>query len=132
MDPYEPERREFVRVKVEVPVRYMFLCKTIRDPEMERIYEGTTSNIGAGGILLVGQIPKLEYIPEMLLQHIVLGLNIFLPQLQEPIKALARVSWVETIDEQTRKGGMGLRFRDIPLADRDKIFRFVIAAQMKN
>lgn len=128
--PYEQERREFIRVNLEIPVRYKFLSKTRQDKEMEGIYEGTTSNIGGGGLLLHGKIPVLEWIPELLMQKLMLGLNMMLPAQEDPIKVLTRVAWIETIEAGTHRCAMGLMFRELTTQDRDRIFRFVIKAQI--
>lgn len=128
--PYEQERREFVRVKLEVPVRYKFLAKDRTEPELGHVYEGTTWNISGGGLLLSGRIPVLSWLPDLLLQKVLIGVNVLLPGSDAPIKALARVAWVETIDEGTQRCGIGLKFREITTADRDMIFQFVIRSQM--
>ena len=128
--PYEQERREFVRVRVQIPVRYKYLCKTRNEQEMEEVYEGTTTNLGGGGLLLLGRVPKVDWIPELLMQKIVIGVNLLLPQDEMPIKALTRVAWVETFDETTMKCNMGLKFKEITQADKDRIFKFVIKVQM--
>lgn len=128
--PYEQERREFVRVKLEVPVRYKFLAKERSEPEFEHVYEGTTWNISGGGLLLAGRIPVFSWLPDLLLSKILIGVNILLPGTDNPIKALARVAWIETIDEGTQRCGIGLKFREITTADRDQIFQFVIRSQM--
>lgn len=130
MLPYEQERREFVRVRVQIPVRYKFLSKTRSDKEMEEVYEGTTTNLGGGGLLLLGRIPVVDWIPELLMQKIVIGVNLLLPQDEAPIKALTRVAWVETFDEQTMKCNLGLKFKEITQSDKDRIFKFVIKVQM--
>lgn len=128
--PYEQERREFVRVKLEVPVRYKFLAKERIEPELDHVYEGTTWNISGGGLLLAGRIPVFTWLPDLLLSKILIGVNILLPGTDTPIKALARVAWIETIDEGTKRCGIGLKFREITTADRDQIFQFVIRSQM--
>lgn len=128
--PNEQERREFVRVRVQIPVRYKFLSKTRTGVEMDDVYEGVTTNVGGGGLLLLGRIPVVDWIPELLMQKIVLGVNLLLPHDEAPIKALTRVAWVETFDESTKKCNLGLRFKEITQADKDRIFKFVIKVQM--
>ena len=128
--PYEQERREFVRVKLEVPVRYKFLCRERTEPDFDRVYEGTSWNISGGGLLLAGRIPVYGWIPELLLQKIMVGVNILLPGQDDPIKALAKVAWIESIEEATQRCGIGLKFREITTHDRDNIFQFVIRSQM--
>ena len=128
--PYEQERREFVRVRTQIPVRYKFLSKTRQDTAMDEVYEGTTTNLGGGGLLLLGRVPVLDWISELLMQKIVIGVNLLLPQDDQPIKALTRVAWVETFDEVTMKCNLGLKFKEVTQADKDRIFKFVIKVQM--
>ncbi|NUN49932.1 MAG: PilZ domain-containing protein [Candidatus Brocadiae bacterium] len=128
--PLDQERREFVRVRVQIPVRYKFLSKLRTGPELEEVFEGTTTNVGGGGLLLLGRIPVLDWIPDLLMSRIVLGVNLLLPQEESPIKALTRVAWVETFDEATMKCNLGLRFKEITQSDKDRIFKFVIRVQM--
>ncbi|MEK7449078.1 MAG: PilZ domain-containing protein [Planctomycetota bacterium] len=124
------EKREFVRVKLEIPIRYKFLCKHIQSPEMDKIYQGKTTNVSGGGLLLFGVMPDFNWVPELLMQKIVVGVTFLLPDESESVKALARAAWIETIDEETKKCNMGLKYQEITAGDRDKIFRFVIKAQL--
>lgn len=126
----DQERRQFVRVKAEITVRYKFLSKTRTDRELEPVYDGRSTNIGGGGLLLQGQIPKLDWIPDLLLQRMALGCNLIVPTADMPIKVLTRVAWIEAIDEDTQTFALGLKFREITTADQDAIFRFIIRSQM--
>jgi c-di-GMP-binding flagellar brake protein YcgR len=119
-----------VRLKSVVGVRYKFLSKTRTDPELETIHEGRSNDLGGGGLLLQGPIPKLEWIPELLLQRMAVGCNLVLSPSEAPIKVLARVAWIETLDEEAQTFGLGLRFREIAGHDQEAIQRFVIRAQM--
>ncbi|MCK4908455.1 MAG: PilZ domain-containing protein [Planctomycetes bacterium] len=131
MNPHHgEEKREFIRVKLEIPIRYKFLCRHIQSPEIEKIYQGKTTNISGGGLLLFGIIPNLAWVPELLMQKIVMGVTFLLPDETDAVKCLARGAWIETIDEKTKKCNIGLKFQEITAADKDKIFRFIIKAQL--
>ncbi len=119
-----------MRVKIDVTIRYKFLSKTRNDQELEAIFEGRSANLGGGGLLLQGQIPRLEWIPDLLLQRMAVGCNILLPTAEGPIKLLARVAWIESLDEDSQTFSIGLRFREVTTADQDAIFRFIIHSQM--
>ncbi|MBI4578587.1 MAG: PilZ domain-containing protein [Planctomycetes bacterium] len=119
-----------MRVKAEFAVRYKFLSKTRTDRELEAVYEGKSANIGGGGLLLQCQVPKLEWIPDLLLQRMAVGCNLLLPTADLPIKVLTRVAWIEALDEETRSFAVGLKFREITSQDQDAVFRFIIRAQM--
>lgn len=125
---YESERREFVRIRVDVPVRYKFLSKAVEVPE--DVFEGTTGDLGGGGLLLVGRVPSEGMFVHLLTQKVVLGVNLMLPATQEPVKALCRVAWLEATETPGRVA-MGLKFKEISRDSLDEIFRFVIKAQLK-
>ena len=126
---FDPERREFVRVRADLPVKYKFLSQ---DSALvsEEVLAGTTSNISGSGILLVGEMPNSDWITGLLMERMVVGINLFLPGDAEPVKALTRTAWIEALDEQTRRCSMGLRFKEITKEHLDRLFKFVIRAQM--
>jgi c-di-GMP-binding flagellar brake protein YcgR len=126
---FDPERREFVRVRAELPVRYKFLSQD-QAFVSDEVLEGATSNISGAGILLVGQMPNSDWITGLLMERIVIGVNVFLPGDAEPIKALTRTAWIEALDERAQRCSMGLRFREITKDHLDRLFKFVIRAQM--
>ena len=127
---YETEKREFVRIKVDIPIRYRFLS---RDMELgdDVVREGVTRNISGSGLLLVGTLPKPEWITPLLMQKIVVGVNILLPSIEKAVKALTRVAWIEAIPEGADRCAMGLKFREITKEGQDEIFRYVIRSQMQ-
>ena len=127
---YETERREFVRIRVGVPVRYKFLSRTVEVPK-DAIFEGTTRDISGSGLLLVGKIPKLDWIPMLLLEKIVIGINILLPDFPSPVKALTRTGWIEAIKEGDERCAIGLKFKEITRESQDDILRYVIKSQLK-
>jgi c-di-GMP-binding flagellar brake protein YcgR len=126
---FDPERREFVRVRAELPVKYKFLSQD-QAIVSDEIFEGTTSNISGAGILLVGQIPNSDWITGLLMERIIIGVNLFLPGNSEPVKALTRTAWIEALDERARRCSIGLRFKEVTKDHLDRLFKFVIRAQM--
>ncbi len=128
--PYEHERREFVRVRLEIPVTYRFVCHLRQDPELDHQYRGSTSNISAGGLLLHGEIPLIPWIPELLMQKMLIAVSMALPDGGGAIKALARTAWLEPVEEPSLRCHMGLAFREITSTDRDRVFQFVMRSLM--
>jgi c-di-GMP-binding flagellar brake protein YcgR len=126
---FDPERREFVRVRADLPVKYRFLSQDATFVSDE-IFEGVTSNLSGAGILLVGQMPNSDWITGLLMERIVVGINLFLPGEAEPLKALTRTAWIEALDERAQRCSMGLRFKEITKEHLDRLFKFVIRAQM--
>lgn len=126
---YQTEKREFVRIHIDVPIRYKFLSRVV-DIDDDAVYEGTTSNLSGAGLLLVGKLPSVSWIPGLLMGKILLGINLILPSLELPIKALCRVAWVEALEEGSEKCAMGLKFREITKENQDEIMKYIIKAQM--
>jgi c-di-GMP-binding flagellar brake protein YcgR len=126
---YIIEKRDFVRVHTDIPVRYKFLSRSI-PLESEGIFEGTTSNLSGSGILLVGKIPGMSWIPGLLMGEILIGVNLLLPSIDVPIKALTRVAWVEAFEKGSDKCAMGLRFKEISKENQDEILKYIIKAQI--
>ncbi|MGQ9592607.1 MAG: PilZ domain-containing protein [Planctomycetota bacterium] len=126
---YESEKREFVRIHTDIPVRYKFLSRSI-PLESEGVFEGTTSNLSGSGLLLVGKIPGMSWIPGLLMGEILIGVNILLPLLDVPVKALARIAWIEAFSKGSEKCAMGLRFQEISKESQDEILKYVIKAQI--
>ena len=127
---YESEKREFVRMGVAVPVKYRFIQATGDVTVPEDYFDGETRNVGAGGILLVGPILEPKLVTELLLQKVVVGVRIFLPGADEPVEALARVAWLEAIDQEDNMCSLGLSFKEITSAARDTLFRFIISSRL--
>jgi c-di-GMP-binding flagellar brake protein YcgR len=126
---YETARRDFVRIPTNVPVRYKFLSKTIEVGE-EGIFEGYTCAISGTGLLLYGRLPGWTWIPGLLMQEILLGVNVLLPAHDETIKALASVAWVESIKKGSETCPMGLRFQEVSKEHQDLLLKYVIKAQL--
>lgn len=126
---YETEKREFVRIHTDIPVRYKFLSRAI-PVEADTIYEGTTANLSGSGLLLMGRLPGLSWIPGLLMGEILVGVNILLPMLEAPIKALCRVSWIEAFQKGSEKCALGLRFKEISKENQDEILKYIIKAQI--
>jgi len=128
---FESEKREFVRVKVAIPVRYKFLSRDVEFATgIDEIYEGSTANLSGGGILLKARIPDVAWLAPLLTERIVIGVNILLPRDEVPVKALTRVAWIEAIEEDTQKCQLGLRFKEIGQDDLDRILQYIIRCQM--
>lgn len=126
----EPERREFIRTKVVLPVKYKFLCHYRQDAELGNVYDGKTHNISSKGLLLEGRIPNFDWLPELLMHKMAVGMNIMIPNQANPVKALGRIVWIETIDQQTLSCKVGIQFREISKEHEDMIVKYVIHCQM--
>ncbi len=128
-EPREMERREFVRIRVALAIRYAFVSiDGTRLPP--GVSEGVSTNLSAGGLLLQAKIHDLAWVLELLTQKISVAVSVALPTEIEPVKALSRACWIETVDAATRRCNLGLQFKEITREDQDRIFRFVIKSQL--
>lgn len=125
---YVTEKRDFVRIHTDIPIRYKFLSKTI--DLGEEVHEGATTNLSASGLLLVGRVPSVSWIPALLMEEIIIGLNLLLPSLEVPIKALSKVSWIESFPRGTDRCALGLSFNEISKPQQDEILKYIIKAQI--
>ena len=126
---YESEKKEFVRVSTDIPIRYKFLSKSVPLDE-QGIFEGSTSNLSGSGLLLVGKIPSISWIPALLTEEILIGINLLLPSLDMPIKALARVGWVEAMPKGSDRCALGIKYKEISKEHQDEILKYIIKAQI--
>jgi c-di-GMP-binding flagellar brake protein YcgR len=126
---YDTERREFIRVRAELAVSYRFIGQ---EPGLvpDDVFTGSTSNISGGGLLLVGPVPNSDWISALLMERIVIGVSIELPGDPEPVKALTRTAWIESLDKETHECSLGLKFKEVTKEHLDRVFKFVIKAQV--
>lgn len=119
------ERKEFALLREALPVRYKFLSKRVGGPLRDEVFEGTTNDINTIGMRLEGRIPEAVWTVDMLTRQIYLGINVLLPGNDDPVKALARVLWIEGWEGDQRATGIGLKFRDIETADRLRLSELI-------
>lgn len=127
---FEIENRRFTRVATQVLVEFKFFSNFVDDDRMELSYRGTTSNLSAGGLLLKCHVPDPAWIPELLLGRVVLGLKFELPEQTEPVKAMARVAWIEDPGQRGESHALGVRFREITRDGHDRLLSFIIDSKM--
>ena len=126
---YLTEKREFVRIQTDIPIRYKFLSKTVEIDD-DQVYEGITTNLSGSGLLLLGKVPSVTWIPALLMEDIIIGLNLLLPALDHPIKMLGRVAWIEAFQKGTDRCALGIRFKDISKEHQDEVLKYIIKAQI--
>lgn len=126
MPPSESDRRDFPRLKRSIPVRYKFISSTVKDPAMERICDGVTQNLSIGGMMLTGPVPRLEWLKDLLIGRMNIGVNLQLPGSDVPAKFLTKVAWLESTDEEAVSLRMGLRVLEIPPDHRKVLSDFLI------
>ena len=126
---HKVERREFVRMACELPVKYKFV--SLADEKVgENLFEGCTRNISPSGILLQGLIPDSKYLQLMLQQRIAIVVKVGIPEDNSPVTAITRLAWFEAIEDDPNNCLFGLHFKEITSQDTDKIFRLIIESQL--
>lgn len=128
---YLTEKREFVRIHTDIPIRYKFLSKSV-EIDNEQIYEGITTNLSGSGLLLIGKLPSVTWIPALLMEDIIIGVNMLLPALDHPIKALGRVAWIEAFQKGSDRCALGIRYKEIAKPHQDEILKYIIKAQINH
>jgi c-di-GMP-binding flagellar brake protein YcgR len=126
----ESERREFTRLRSRIGVRFKYLTSSLQHSDLERVYEGTTTNLSIGGLLLAGPLPQLDWIKELLLGRMSIGVNLQIPKGVEPLKALARLTWIESFEDGSMATRMGLKFQEMPAEHRRALSEFLVREAM--
>ena len=106
------ERRKHERITYHAPCRYEIGSRE----KPSKILESGTSfvkNISLGGLLI--EMLKLIDVNSLI------DLEVVIPTANQPIRAQARVVWVNKVEEDGGRYNVGMCFTDISLEDRDKI-----------
>jgi len=126
---FEYEKRDYIRLPISVAVKYRFLSQEVSGPEIDVVHEGTTSNIGSGGLLLSAVLPDTDWLGLLLTRRMHVGVKLYVPGSERPAKSLCRAAWASSLDD---KGGivLGLCLQEITQGDRDLITSHIIEAQL--
>ena len=128
-----PERRENVRIYLSASADFIFINDE-RSAELSKQRSGEIKNISATGVLL--EIDELnETWKDGLFTGVIkIALEIKLPGLERPIRALARMVWLSKLwkeKESREKYVLGLNFVDITTQSQDLIKDYIIASYLK-
>lgn len=124
-----PEKRNYLRVQAELPVRYRFLRPGSSGSTALDTCEGRSLNVSGGGLLLLGPVPDVHWVVDLLMEKIIVFVEIDLGG-DAPVRALARVAWLEGLEERTRTCRMGLKFKEITRDAQDRILNYIIESQL--
>ena len=121
------ERRRYVRISPSEPIQVKYnLVKDHGEGEAET-NKASSRSVSGGGLFL--EMPYLEprEVEELLKGEKKLSLQIHIPNLSKPIKALGQVMWLEGKKEGERYFyGAGVSFVRIDEDDRDEIINYII------
>ncbi|MHC4952431.1 MAG: PilZ domain-containing protein [Planctomycetota bacterium] len=126
---FESEQREFIRLPLTLTVGYRFISELVSSEELNALYEGSTQNLGTGGLLLNARLPDPQWLPNLLTRSMFVGVNFRLPLADKPIKALCRAVWTSALEDGNAIV-LGLAFHEIAQEDRDLITRYIIRTRM--
>jgi c-di-GMP-binding flagellar brake protein YcgR len=128
-----PERRETVRLELSANVDYT-LINDIKSAELSRRRRAIVTNISARGLRIESDEIDDSQIEELYNGRIKLGLEMKLPAIDTPIRALAKVAWLTKgwkEQDGRAKYVMGLEFVDITTAHQDLIRGYIIDSYLR-
>jgi c-di-GMP-binding flagellar brake protein YcgR len=125
MSEFLSERRRYYRINCELDIRYKFISQCV-EIKHTNFFEGKSSNISVGGILIKGIIPELSYLPSLFLNEINVIVYIFLPRSSDAIKAIACVRHLEIIDRSLNLFNIGLEFTEISSESKNILSQFIL------
>ncbi|NQT32818.1 MAG: PilZ domain-containing protein [Candidatus Omnitrophica bacterium] len=111
MDGYE-EKRKFPRIVTHIPVKY----RKLNDPGSVSGGGSVTKNLSVGGVRFTT--------PEFISRACRLILELDMPMLTKPIKAISKVAWIRKLSS----GGnfeIGSRFLEISKTDKELVSKYV-------
>lgn len=117
------EQRVFHRLNLQLQVSYRVVtARTGQGPELA---DGTTVNLSAGGMLLAIPTISQHAVPELLEGQGTLVVR-FVPGKDVPaIEARCRVVWMQGPKARGDGFQLGLKFVDLPAAERERLHTFV-------
>ncbi len=119
----DSNRRKYIRIDSVLPVLCRFF--NVQGMDNSEWLQGFTNNIGKGGICLNINNLKPELAAQLNMGSPKVDLEIETPFTKSPVKATAKISWVNNIDEASHKYTLGLEYEEInPLVYR-KLMKFV-------
>lgn len=122
--------RKFGRLGVDVDIRYKFIGREKELPQQE-VHVGKTRDISSVGLSLECPLPGAWVLEGLIKGEVFVGLNIILPNRETPIKALARLIWIEVNEKEPQRVVCGLKFVTIDKGEKDDLVRFSIRSQIR-
>lgn len=117
------EQRVFHRLNLHLQVSYRLVsARTGQGPELS---DGTTVNLSAGGLLLAIPTIAPNVVPELLEGNGTVVVRFALGQQGAPIEARCRVVWMQGPKARGDGFQLGLKFVDLPPAERERLHAFV-------
>ena len=113
------EKRRYPRVNTHIPVRY----RKLGDPEGELKTSTITKNISEGGIRFGA--------PEFISRACRLILELDIPMINKPVKAISKVAWIRKGDSGNDYE-VGNQFLEISRKDKELVSEYVSSLNLYN
>jgi c-di-GMP-binding flagellar brake protein YcgR len=113
------EKRRYPRVNTHIPVRY----RKLGDPETETKAGTITKNLSEGGIRFSA--------PEFISRACRLVLELDIPMINKPVKAISKVAWIRKGDSGNDYE-VGNQFLEISKKDKDLVSEYVSSLTLYN
>ena len=119
------DRRQSPRIAAELAVKVTFLDNATGRPLAPAV-DAATVNLSMGGLCARLGLPDVSHVTEKLLtDQIVARVALELAGGRDTVFAFTRVAWCERGASADGALTMGLAFRDMSPADREKLVRFL-------
>lgn len=121
------ERRRYVRIAPLKPIKVKYTFVRGPGAASASLLDAMSNSVSGGGLFLELPYMESETVEGLLKGEKKLSLEIQLPNLTEPIKALGQVVWMEGKKDGDRYFyGAGVSFVRIDENDRDEIINYII------
>jgi len=116
-------------VRTKLNARFRFFSRA-REFDTVTVHRGTVRKIGGDGLVLEADLMKREIILGLLTGRVLIGVNLYFPLQNEPVKVLTRLVRIEPAEDKSRKVYHGLRFEKISVEDRERVRQFIFRCQL--
>ncbi|MBD3426870.1 MAG: hypothetical protein GF409_06525 [Candidatus Omnitrophica bacterium] len=113
------EKRKYPRVSTHIPVRY----RKLGEPEGQMRTNTITKNISEGGIRFGA--------PEFISRACRLVLELDIPMINKPVKAISKVAWIRK-DGERADYEVGNQFLEISRKDKELVSEYVSSLNLYN
>jgi len=123
------ERRQYIRLDTVFPVEFRLVPPDGRD-FLSPWLQGFTHDIGKGGICLEVNNLDPELLEVLRSQKAYLCLAIEMPFAKKPVRATAKIAWVQEIKGEINKYLLGLSYLAVDVRQSNRIVRYAWAKKL--
>jgi hypothetical protein len=123
------ERRRYVRLDSVFPVEFQLISLEGKQILSDWL-QGFTNNVSKGGICLSVNNLRPELATLLKDKQAKLSLDIEMPIIKSPVKALAKVAWIREVAGTLNKHLIGLSYEEIDPLQNNKIMRYALTKKL--